>query len=103
MSIIEKIFWSSLIVTGVILVASADASAKEVCDTRDTFVQVLDERYQETLAASGLDENKGVLVELFLADDGSWTLLSTNPAGESCYVASGDDWQKSKRAWDSRY
>jgi hypothetical protein len=34
-----------------------------------------------------------VIMEIFVADSGTWTIFATDVAGMSCVVAAGDNWQ----------
>ena len=42
----------------------------------------------------------GMLVELYTAKDGSWTLVTTRPDGVACFAAAGRDGEAIERAVD---
>lgn len=62
------------------------------CGDRETIVTNLAAKFGErqdmvTLSGSGL------MVEIWVSDSGSWTMLQTWPSGRSCIVDSGRHWQ----------
>lgn len=73
--------------------ASVQVQGQPVCGTRTAFVQRLKERYSEQPISIGLATN-GVVIEVFAASSGSFTILVTRPEGVSCLVASGEGWQE---------
>ena len=81
-----------------VYVTTTDASAQTAaCQTRDSLVELLEERFAEQPVAAGL-EASGRLIELFVsADNDSWTMVMTMPAGESCVLAIGEYWLETKR------
>ena len=66
--------------------------AQGVCDDRADIVATLELAYGERKAAVALSGSGG-LVELYTADDGSWTLLYTVPDGLTCLLAAGEAWE----------
>ena len=81
-----------------VYVTTTDASAQAAgCQSRDSLVELLDERFAEQPVAAGL-ESSGRLIELFVsADNDSWTMVMTLPAGTSCVMAVGEYWLESKQ------
>ena len=71
---------------------SAPANAQSTCNKRDFIVSQLETLFQEYPKAIGLAGN-GNVVELFVSDSGSWTLLLSLPGGTSCLIASGESWE----------
>lgn len=67
------------------------AAAEEGCSARDKMVGHLENKYGERLRGAGLQSLDG-LMELYVSDKGSWTLLLTRPDGKSCPVAVGEHW-----------
>ncbi len=67
------------------------------CQTHAGLATLLEERFAEKPVAAGL-ESGGRLIELFAsADNTSWTMVTTTPAGESCVMAAGEYWLELKR------
>ncbi|MEL6316778.1 MAG: hypothetical protein AAFR16_03955 [Pseudomonadota bacterium] len=73
--------------------AVAQTSNGVVCGDRDIMVAHLDRHYGEVRRGAGLQSANGVM-ELFVSETGSWTLLLTRPNGRSCPVAAGEAWQQ---------
>ena len=72
---------------------SASARAQDACVVRDDAVEQLSKQYGEKVAARGLTQNGKAMFELFVSESGSWTVIVSDPAGRSCIIASGEDWQ----------
>lgn len=66
--------------------------AQAVCGDRTKIVDRLESTYQEKATAFGLIGDSSV-IELYVSDTGSWTLLITYPTGVSCLIAAGDNWE----------
>ena len=71
----------------------AVATAQGICGKRESALAYLARRYQEHPAAVGLATNNQV-VELLVAESGSWTILITQANGTSCVAASGEAWER---------
>lgn len=74
------------------LLAAPGSSAENVCGKRDDIVTRLENGYQEFNSAMGMSTNGG-LVELYTSDNGTWTLMLTQPDGVSCLIAAGENWE----------
>ena len=68
------------------------AQAQRYCPPHDQAVAQLNERHNEWRIGSGISR-WGNIVELFISEAGTWTILVTRPEGSSCVVASGGDWE----------
>lgn len=55
----------------------------------------LENRFQETRYATAFMSEKWRMV-LYVANDGSWTMLRVNAAGIACLVAAGKNFEKIK-------
>jgi hypothetical protein len=71
---------------------TATPAAALQCGTHDAITITLAERYGESRRALGLAQN-GVLMELYAAQSGSWTITITRPDGITCLVAAGENFQ----------
>ncbi|WP_258606625.1 hypothetical protein [Mesorhizobium sp. AR10] len=56
------------------------------------MVKALGERFHEQVTALGL-VNPNVVLEVFVSDQGTWTILATDTRGQSCVVSAGEGWQ----------
>jgi hypothetical protein len=74
--------------------APALAGAAE-CVDRTALVDKLSSEFSEAQKAVGL-ANNGSVVEVFVSANGSWTMLTTAPTGESCAIAAGEDWAEAR-------
>ena len=88
-SFLARIVAAALIV--VPLTASAEATVRH-CAERDTLGGFLERTYHEHRDALGVTPS-GHLVELFVSDKGSWTLVLSMANGISCIISSGQGWQ----------
>lgn len=62
------------------------------CETRETIVTRLEDKYSESLTAGGLQGSRSVqtMVEVWASEKtGTFTVILTNPQGVSCIVATG--------------
>ena len=77
---------------GLVMGAAAPGLASQQCGARDELIEVLGQRYREIRQALGLSGHAAVF-ELYVSEQGSWTLLSTATTGVTCIVAAGEAWQ----------
>ena len=62
------------------------------CMPRDALVQRLENNFDEKLKGGGL-QNPRQLLEIWTSDStGSFTVFITRPNGQSCIVATGQNW-----------
>lgn len=81
------------LIAGAILLAwIVPAHAQRACAQSDRLVKMLNDKYGETLSAHGVT-SQGSLMELFVSDDGSWTLTIRRGLNVACIVSSGRGWQ----------
>ena len=83
----------SLIAASALFIVAASATAEQVCATRDSALTQLEKQYEEKVFGRGLVANGKRMIELFVSDTGSWTMLVSDPSGLSCIMASGEGWQ----------
>jgi hypothetical protein len=77
------------------LLAAPASSAENICGKRDDIVSRLESGYQEFNSAMGMSTNGG-LVELYTSENGTWTLMLSQPDGVSCLIAAGENWESLK-------
>ncbi|CCV10906.1 hypothetical protein [Mesorhizobium sp. STM 4661] len=83
----------TLALAGALAVGTNAASAQyQFCVEHGDLVAHLSEKYQERQFAFGLIGQVAIM-EIFVAETGSWTIAVTDVAGRSCIVAAGDSWQ----------
>lgn len=76
-----------------VFVAIPAAKATDIfCKERPKVFENLDKHYQEYKIGSGLSST-GVMIEVFVSDEGSWTVLITRPDGLSCIASHGRHWR----------
>ncbi len=71
---------------------ATSASAEQVCGERTNMMTKLGEKFAEAPIAMGLT-SAGAVIEVLTSPAGSWTFLITYPTGQSCMVASGENWE----------
>ncbi|WP_162918667.1 hypothetical protein [Taklimakanibacter deserti] len=72
------------------------AAAQFACAAHDDIVNELTQRFKEAPEANGLTPD-GMLLEVFVSEARSWTILVTSPKGISCLAASGENWEREFR------
>ena len=63
------------------------------CAKRNNVIDTLDSQYKESPRAIGLVSKEAVL-EIFVSETGTWTVVVTDPAGVSCVLAAGQSWEE---------
>jgi hypothetical protein len=63
----------------------------QICGPREDVVSQLGMQFAETQKAIGLLGDDAVM-EVFVSDHGSWTILTTDVNGMSCLLAAGEAW-----------
>ena len=62
------------------------------CGNRYSIIHKLENAYSEEPVSIGIIEN-GSLIEVFVSESGTFTILITSPKGRSCLVAVGNSWE----------
>lgn len=73
------------------------ADAQMLCGPRDALVAHLRTAFQEHRHAVALTGN-GRLLEVFVAESGSWTIVVSQPDGPSCILSAGESWDVDRPA-----
>lgn len=85
-------------VTALTMTAVGTAQAQSrACAPRAEVVKSLDGMFNEVPAARAIVAD-GTLMEVFVSEEGTWTMLLTSPQQVSCLVGSGDNWEDLPRS-----
>ena len=71
---------------------SGIAQARYFCLPHAQAVDKLQNRFQEKVVGVGLGQDQKSVVELYVSQKGSWTILITLNNGLSCITAAGKNW-----------
>ena len=71
---------------------AAPVRAQEFCAERAEMVKSLADQFKESPAALGQIDGSAV-IEVFVSESGSWTILATRTDGKSCVVSAGEGWE----------
>lgn len=85
-----------------VLGAATGASAQTVCNPRAEILTQLSDRYKEAPTGMGLTAS-GQVLELLSSENGTWTIIVTNPQGVSCVLAVGEAWEEQARVLAKTY
>ena len=92
------------LLTGIVALASGVAAAPAAsqpqaqgmrmpCHNATEIAKQLSNKYDEAPVAFGVQSN-GNLLQIYASEDKTtWTVVSTTPAGVSCFVAAGKSWE----------
>ncbi len=75
------------------LLATSTTVQAAVCMNHKNLVSFLSDRYSEAPRALGLVEDRG-LMEVYVSDKGTWTIVLTTAQGIACILAAGDTWEE---------
>jgi hypothetical protein len=75
------------------LSSTAFAQIEKQCAPHAEVVKVLDAKYQERQRAVGLINEKAMM-EVYISEKGTWTMVVTNEIGMSCIMATGEAWDE---------
>jgi hypothetical protein len=87
--------FNGMVLAVVAAMAAPEAVAQSAmpCGDRGKLITMLDAKYSEGLAGFGVT-GQSQLVEVFVSEKGSFTVVMTNSKGVSCVIAAGDNWEK---------
>jgi hypothetical protein len=86
----------TLLVGAALTVFSSAAAAQQSqnqCNTRDSVISLLANKYKEAPVAVGVTNTGGLVEVLSTGDGNTWTIIVTTPQGMSCLVAAGEGWR----------
>lgn len=84
---------SALGLTAAMLLAAPPAGAQQLCVTHEAVVVQLEKEYDEKAVGRGIANAGKAMLELFVSEEGTWTVVVSDPTGRSCFMASGESWQ----------
>jgi len=70
---------------------AAQADAAGQCAPRADLIKALGEQFHESEAGRGLI-NPSMILEVFVSEQGSWTVLASDTKGRSCILSIGEGW-----------
>ena len=88
---IRMLALAGLFSTAAFAAPAPDATADTMCGNRNDIVAKLSQYYQENPEAVGL-VNNGAVIEVFVSNVGTWTILATGTDGRSCVLSAGEGW-----------
>ena len=88
----SEIVLVSAFLTSMLMVTATPAPAMEFCADRAAMVKSLSDQYREAPAAVGQVSGKAV-IEVFVSQQGTWTILATGTDGQSCVLSAGENWE----------
>ena len=89
----EKTLFALSLGFGGLILATHAGWAAEQCAPRDQVVAVLAKNYGEARAGIGLNGDARVMEMFVNATTGTWTITVTLPDGQTCLVATGEQFQ----------
>ena len=72
---------------------ASGASAQGMCGSRVELLKLLGEKYTEAPSGFGTIGDKA-LIEVYVSDKGTFTIVASKPDGTSCILAAGQNWEK---------
>lgn len=71
---------------------NANMLAMNMCGERERIVGELEQHFQEAVTAVGMVDDNAV-VEVFVSESGTWTIIATGTDGMSCVLSAGEGWE----------
>ncbi len=81
-----------LLAIAVVSLSAASAEAQMMCDLRENAITQLETKFDEHVIGRGLTRDGRAMVEIFVSDAGSWSVVVTDTHGRTCLMAAGEDW-----------
>jgi hypothetical protein len=75
---------------------ATQAQAQQVCTMRADLVKMLGDKYKEQPSGQGLVGDRAML-EVYVSDKGTFTIVSSYPNGVACIIAAGNSWEAMER------
>lgn len=71
---------------------ASEVAAQMPCTKRDDLIKYLGEKYSEASVGYGLAGQKS-MIEIYVSEKGTFTIISTMSSGMSCIIAAGQNWE----------
>lgn len=71
---------------------NANMLSMNMCGERARIVGQLEQHFQEAVTAVGMVDDNAV-VEVFVSESGTWTIIATGTDGMSCVLSAGEGWE----------
>lgn len=88
----KKLVFTSLVSVISAVVFGTVAFATPQCGPHKQVIEMLSKRFSEVPKAVGIVGEKRIM-EVFISEKGTWTILVTNSEGLTCILAAGDEWE----------
>ena len=90
----DRSFKLAAVLAAVTLFSTAGvASAGAPCGSHDAVAKSLNTKFKEARRVMGVVNAKAVM-EIFMSQQGTWTVVVTDTSGTACIIAAGQDWQE---------
>ncbi|RWA70217.1 hypothetical protein [Mesorhizobium sp.] len=86
-----RFLMAAMVLAAAAVYGAAQANAAAQCAPRADVVKALGDKFHENVAGRGLI-NPNVVLEIFVSDQGSWTVLASDTKGQSCILSVGEGW-----------
>lgn len=86
-----RFLMATILAAAAMTAGAAPASAAAQCAARADIIKALGDKFHETEAGRGLI-NPNVVLEIFVSEQGSWTVLASDTKGQSCVLSVGEGW-----------
>jgi hypothetical protein len=80
------------LIGGLMTMTATPSLATTFCAERGEMVKSLSDKFKENPAAVG-QINGSAVIEVFVSEKGSWTILATGTDGKSCVLSAGEGFE----------
>lgn len=81
-----------VMISGLLATSATPSPAMNFCADRAEMVKSLSDKFNENPTAVG-QINGDAVVEVFVSDQGTWTILATGTDGKSCVLSAGEGFE----------
>ena len=86
-----RFLMATLFAAAAVTGGTVTANAGGQCAPRADIVKALGDKYHESVAGRGLI-NPNVVLEIFVSEQGTWTVVASDIKGQSCVMSVGEGW-----------